>query len=410
MDLIRSGDFTMKTMIARISLVLLILVLAFAPTVARSQKSADSTDDLTLDQKKAAAARKKADDAAAKKTAEEQKKAGKKSGNEKDVDAIGNRDINKGFKNINFSSIQKDIQMGKAASVEVESTVQLINDRQINEYVNRLGQNLVRNSDATQFTFTFKVVDSDEINAFALPGGFAYVNSGLILAADDEAELAGVIAHEIGHVAARHASENNSKGTLLQALSIPAIIMTGGVAGTAIQQGLQLAIPLGMFHFSKGAEKEADLLGLEYMYKAGYDPAATISFFEKLQAKESPRKVNSLFSTHPPTADRVAIEKKNIETILKDKDEYIVTTSEFDKIKARLANLDVHKPVERQGPSLQRGKQGGGRTRPDPNDDDTHPSTRPDDRAPGGDDRPVLKRSDPTPDPTTDPAAEPAKP
>jgi len=410
MDSIRSGDFNMKTMIARISLVLLILVLGFGPTIARSQKTADTQVDMTMDQKKAAAARKKADDAAAKKAAEEQKKASKKSGNERDVDAIGNRDINKGFKNINFSSIEKDIQMGKQASVEVESTVQLINDRQITEYVNRLGQNLVRNSDATQFTFTFKVVDSDEINAFALPGGFAYVNSGLILAADDEAELAGVIAHEIGHVAARHASENNSKGTLLQALSIPAIILTGGVAGTAIQQGLQLAIPIGMFKFSKAAEKEADLLGLQYMYKAGYDPAATISFFEKLQAKESPRKVSGLFSTHPPTADRVAQDKKNIETLLKDQDQYIVTTSEFDKVKARLANLDIHKPVERQGPSLQRGKNGGGRTRPGPDDEDSRPTTRPDDRAPSSDDRPVLKRADPTPDPATAPSTEPAKP
>jgi predicted Zn-dependent protease len=403
---------TSKTMVARLFLVTLIAALIVVPPLAGSQDP-DPQQPLTIDQQKAEAARKKADekkaaddkkaaDAAAKKEAADKKKANAGKPKDSDIENVGNRNINK--HSINFSSIESDVKMGKQAAAEVERDVQLINDPIVTEYINRVGQNLVKNSDATQFTFTFKVVDSDEVNAFALPGGFAYVNSGLILTADDEAELAGVIAHEIGHVAARHASENNSKGTLFQIGMIPAIILTGGVLGTAIQEVSQIALPMGMFKFSRAAETEADKLGLEYMYLTGYDPAATISFFEKLQAKESSRKVNSLFATHPPTPDRVEKEKKNIELILPDRDQYIVTTSEFDQVKARLAQLESRKPADRQqqGPSLQRGRQGGGRSRPDPADD-SRPESRPDDRSPSQDDRPTLKRTDGTTDPATNP-------
>jgi len=399
---------TSKTMVARVFLVLLIAVLAVGPTFAGSQAT---QEPLTLDQQKAQVAREKADakkaadekkaaDNAAKKAAAEKRKIDAKKPKNSDIDNVGNRNINKGIGNINFSSIESDVRLGKQAAAEVERDVQLINDPVITEYVNRVGQNIVKNSDATQFTFTIKVIDSDEVNAFALPGGFFYVNSGLILEADDEAELAGVMAHEIAHVAARHASENNSKGTLFQIGMIPAIILTGGVLGTAIQEVSQIALPMGMFKFSRGAEKEADFLGLEYMYLTGYDPAATISFFEKLQAKESTRKVNSLFASHPPTPDRVEQEKKHIEQVLPDRDQYIVTTSEFDKVKARLAQLNGRKPAERPGPSLQRGRQGGGRSNPD---DNSRPETRPDDRAPAQDDRPTLKRTDGTTDPATTP-------
>jgi len=394
---------TSKTMVVRALLVLLITALVSGQTFAGSQEA------LTLDQQKAQAARqkeeakkaaadKKAADEAAKKLAAEKRKLDKKKPKHSDIENVGNRNINKG--SINFSSIESDIRLGKAAAAEVERDVQLINDPVVTEYVNRVGQNIVKNSDATQFTFTIKVIDSDEVNAFALPGGFFYVNKGLILAADDEAELAGVMAHEIAHVAARHASETNSKGTLFQIGMIPAIILTGGVLGTAIQEISQIALPMGMFKFTRAAEKEADFLGLEYMYLTGYDPAATISFFEKLQATESTRKVNSLFASHPPTPDRVEAEKKHIELVLPDREQYIVTTSEFDKVKARLAQLDNRKPAERQGPSLQRGRQGGSRPAP-PDDSNSSPSTRPDDKAPSQDDRPTLKRTDGTADPST---------
>src|SRR5207253_9355883 len=198
--------------------------------------------------------------------------------------AIGNRNIGaRGFGN--WYSIEKEMAMGKSYAQQVESTVKLVQDPVVNEYVNRIGQNLVRNSDA-KVPFTIKVVDSDEINAFALPGGFFYVNSGLILAADDESELAAVMAHEIAHVAARHGTENASKAQLVNIASIPLIFM-GGVAGFGIRQAAGFLIPMQFLQFSRKAEAEADYLGVQYLYKTGYDPGAAVSFFEKLQAKES---------------------------------------------------------------------------------------------------------------------------
>jgi hypothetical protein len=391
-------------MITRVLLVLLISTLALGPSLAQSDD-----EPLTLDQQKAAAARKKAEekqaaadkkvaDAAAKKAAEEKKKQDDSRPKKKnsDLDNIGNRNINKG--SINFTSIEKEVAMGKQASEQVDHEVQLVTDPIVAEYVNRLGQNLVRNSDATRYTFTFKVIDSDEINAFALPGGFLYINSGLILASDEESELAAVMGHEIGHVAARHATENMAKGEFLQIASIPAIILTGGVAGTAIQEAAHLGIPLAMLQYSQKAETEADWLGLQYMYKTGYDPAAAISFFEKLQAKESPRKVSSLFADHPPTAERMKKEKQNIELFLPNREQYIVSSSEFDVVKARLTSLENSKPKERpqSGPGMNRGRQGRGSS--DPGADSpgsTRPSATPDDRAPEPVDHPVLHRNDP---------------
>src|SRR5678815_295495 len=260
MDSIRSGDpdmKTSKTMVARFLLVTLIAALIVAPTFAGSQ---DPQVPLTLDQQKAEASRQKAEakkaadekkaaDAAAKKEATAKKKADAGKPKNSDIENVGNRNINK--HSINFSSIESDVRLGKQAAAEVERDVQLINDPIVTEYVNRVGQNLVKNSDATQFTFTIKVVDSDEVNAFALPGGFFYVNSGLILAADDEAELAGVMAHEIAHVAARHATENQAKGNILQIALIPAIILSGGVLGTAVQETSQILLPVTMFQFSQ---------------------------------------------------------------------------------------------------------------------------------------------------------------
>jgi len=191
--------------------------------------------------------------------------------------------------------------------------------------------------------FIIKVIDSDEINAFALPGGFFYVNSGLILAADEEAELAGVMGHEIGHVAARHATRTATKGTILQWATIPLILLgPGGWGGYGLYQGLNLAIPLGFLKFSRDQEREADYLGLQYMYKAGYDPNAFVSFFEKLQAQERrrPGSIPKIFSDHPPTPDRVQKAQEEIQTILPARDEYIVTTSEFDLVKARLGRIE----------------------------------------------------------------------
>jgi predicted Zn-dependent protease len=264
---------------------------------------------------------------------------GVKPGTEKDVNSIGNRGVGKG---VNLYSLQREIALGKQAAMEVEKTSKLINDPVVTEYVNRVGQNLVRNSDA-KVPFTIKVIDSDEINAFALPGGFFYVNSGLILRADEEAELAGVMGHEIAHVAARHGTKTATKGELMQLATIPVMILAPyGMAGYGIYEGLNLAIPMSYLKFTRDAEKEADYLGLQYMYKAGYDPNAFVSFFEKIEAEERrhPGSIPKIFSTHPPTPDRVQKAQEEISTILPARDEYIVTTSEFDLVKARLRRIE----------------------------------------------------------------------
>jgi predicted Zn-dependent protease len=262
-----------------------------------------------------------------------------KPGSEADVDAIGNRDVGKG---VNFYSIEREIALGKDLAQQVERSSKLVDDPVVNEYVNRLGQNLVRNSDA-KVPFTIKVIDSDVVNAFALPGGFFFVNSGLILRADSEAELAAVMAHETAHVAARHGTKDATKGQIFQLATIPLILLgPGGMAGYGLYQGLNVAIPLSFLKFSRDHEYEADYLGLQYMYKAGYDPNAFVSFFEKIEAEEKrrPGTVSPLFETHPPTPDRVAAIQKEIANVLPQRDSYVVTTSEFDAVKERLRQYE----------------------------------------------------------------------
>lgn len=275
-----------------------------------------------------------------------------------DLDAIGNRNVGctKGMGN--WYSLNSQIAMGKQISQQVETQSHVINDPVVSEYINRLGQNLVRNSDS-QVPFTIKVIDSDDINAFALPGGFFYVNSGLILAADNEAELAGVMAHEIGHVAACHAAREQTRGTLMQMMTIPLIFM-GGPIGYAAYEGAGLAVPLTFLKFSRGFEAEADYLGVEYMYKAGYDPQAFVSFFEKIQAEEKkkPGTIAKAFETHPQTPQRIEKSQEEIAKILPPKAEYLETTSEFDDVKARLAAIEnrhkLNDDKDSKKPSLRR--------------------------------------------------------
>jgi predicted Zn-dependent protease len=298
-----------------------------------------------------------------------------------DVDTVGQRDVNK--HQINFISLEKEIAMGKQLAAEVERTVKLINDPVITEYVNRVGQNLVRNSDA-KVPFIIKVIDSDEVNAFALPGGFFYVNSGLILAADEESELAGVMAHEIAHVAARHGTEQYTKAQLMNLATIPLIFVGGGL-GYGLSQAAGLLIPLQFLQFSRSAEREADFLGMQYAYKAGYDPTAFISFFEKVQAQEKrkPGTLSKLFSTHPPTADRIAKAQQEMATILPDRPQYVLNTSEFAAVKARLQASENRKKGEEsednRRPTLKR------RTHQDADD-------KQDADDPANEDRPTLKR------------------
>jgi predicted Zn-dependent protease len=309
----------------------------------------------------------------------------KHDGGKDDVDAIGNRKIgNKGLGN--WYSVEKEIRMGKEYAQQVESSVKLVQDPVITEYVNRIGQNLVRNSDA-RVPFTIKVIDSDEVNAFALPGGFFYVNTGLILAADEEAELAGVMAHEIAHVAARHATRQMTRGQMINLASIPLIFVGGGL-GYAVRAAAGIGLPMTFLTFSRGFEAEADYLGLEYMYKTGYDPQAFISFFEKIQAKEKkkPGTLAKAFATHPQTPDRISKSQEEIQRILPPRPEYVVTTSEFDTVKARLAALENRRKItdekDNNRPSLRRASNSGKSTKGGSTSDDDRPTLkrRPDDQ------------------------------
>ena len=299
-----------------------------------------------------------------------------------DVEAIGNRSVGKG---VNFFSLEREIALGKSLAQEVERSSKMIDDPIVTEYVNRVGQNLVRNSDA-RVPFTIKVIDSDEVNAFALPGGFFYVYTGLILRAQEESELAGVMAHEIAHVAARHGTKNATKGELMQLASIPAMIFIPySMAGYAMYQGLNLAIPLTFLKFSRDAEREADFLGLQYMYKTGYDPNSYVTFFERLQAddKRRPGTIPKVFSTHPPTPDRIENTQKEIARILPAKQEYLVTTSEFDTVKSRLRNIMFSRKVSDNaaGKPTLRTKTEQSKKQPSGNDPNS-----------SDDDRPTLKR------------------
>src|SRR5277367_5792603 len=304
---------------------------------------------------------------------------------EKDPEEIGNRNVSG---KVNFYSIEKEIALGKQLAQEVERQAKIINDPVIAEYVNRIGQNLVRNSDA-KVPFTIKVIDSEEVNAFALPGGFFFVNSGLIMKADNEAELAGVMAHEIGHVAARHGTRQATRGEIAQIGMIPLIFM-GGWTGYGIYQAASVLVPVGFLKFSRSMESEADLLGLEYMYKTGYDPQSFVDFFEKIETleKKKPGTMSKVFSTHPPTDDRIKAAQTNIEKYLKEKPEYVLTTSEFNDVKARLYAMhnkrkiedprDANKPQLRRAPGSTNG----------PVDADENGKTP----ASDSDERPTLKR------------------
>jgi len=252
-----------------------------------------------------------------------------------DVARIGDRQVGEG---LNFFSIEKEMALGRELSLEVEQDTRLVTDPVINEYVNRTGQLLVRHSDC-KVPFNIKVVDDDEVNAFALPGGFFYVNTGLILAAEDEAELAGVMAHEIAHVCARHATRNLTRGELTQYASLP-LMFLGGPVGYALRQVSTIAMPLSFLKFSRDAEREADLLGMEYQYTAGYDPTAMVDFFERLdvEEKETHNFVARAFMTHPMTDDRIR-RAENLLEVLPDHDSYITDTSEFQAIRERLSRI-----------------------------------------------------------------------
>jgi hypothetical protein len=308
-----------------------------------------------------------------------------KPGSIDDVNAVGNRDIG-GRGMGNWYSTDTEIKMGKMYATEIEKSTKFITDPVITEYVNRVGQNIVKNSDC-KVPFTIKVIDSDEINAMALPGGFFYVNSGLILNADEEAELAGVMAHETAHVCAHHAVREQTRMNYVQLGTIPLIMMTGySWTGYGIYEAVQFAVPMTFLKFSRDFEAQADFLGIQYMYRAGYDPQAFIAFFEKVQAleKRKPGLVAKAFSDHPQTPDRILHSQEEIAKILPARDEYTVTTSEFDDVKARLARIENKRRLvdtkDKNKPSLRRASSTSDPNNPQAGDDNS------------GDDRPTLHR------------------
>ena len=309
----------------------------------------------------------------------------------KNIDAIGNRNVGCNTGAGNWYSLEKQVAMGQQYSQQVEHGVKLVQDPVITEYVNRIGQNLVRNSDS-KVPFTIKVIDTDEINAFALPGGYFYVNSGLILAADNEAELAGVMAHEIAHVAACHVAREQTRSNIVNLASIPLVFVPGGWAVyEATQIAMGIGVPLTFMKFSRNFESEADFLGMEYMYKTGYDPQSFISFFEKIEAQEKkkPGAIAKAFSSHPMTPDRVAHAQQEMATVLPPRDEYVLNTSEFDQVKSRLASINNKHKLQNDNtngsrPTLRRSTAD--------NPSNTNPNGTQND-----DDRPTLKRTDGSP-------------
>jgi predicted Zn-dependent protease len=284
--------------------------------------------------------------------------AGADKDKKKDVDAIGERRVARR----SIISQEKEIAIGKQYASEIDRSAKMVTDPVVNEFVNRLAQNVARNSDLT-IPLTVKVIDSPELNAFALPGGFLYVNSGLVMAADEEAQVAGVVAHEIAHVAARHWASQMTRATLLQYAMIPLIFIPMSYpVYYGVMEAYMNGVPLAFLKFNRGAEAEADLLGLQYMYKAGYDPSAYVTFFSKVieQDRRSPGSVPTIFASHPPTPERILKSEEEIKAILPKRAQYLVSTSEFDDVKARLQSIMSLKKKgdKKEGPTLRKRETG----------------------------------------------------
>ncbi len=294
-----------------------------------------------------------------------------------DPTMIGKRNINKGIwahGPLGAKGTESEVRLGRQVAAEVDKEAKFVDDPIITEYVNRVGQNIVLHSDA-KVPFTIKVIDSDEVNAFALPGGFFYVNKGLILAADNEAELAGVMAHEIAHVAARHYMENEAKMRAMSIGMLAGILLGGPIIGNVLYNGGGFFEGMAMLKFTRGAEAEADRLGVQYMWAAGYDPTAMATMFEKLEAKnkKKPGTLAKMFMDHPAPAERRQASLA-LAARFPEREEYIISSSEFQRVKNHLLRLSNARATA------------------------TGAIPGADDGTPG---RPTLKRRQPTPDDST---------
>ncbi len=298
-----------------------------------------------------------------------------------DVYCIGDRRV----AHRSIISQSKEIAIGQEYAKQIEKQSKIIKDPVITEFVNRVAQNIAQNSDV-KIPITVHVIDSPSINAFALPGGFIFVDTGLIKAAGSEAQLAGVLAHEIAHVAANHWGSQETKRTLLQYAMIPLIFTPMSYpVYIGISEGLNFGIPLAFLKFSRGDEQQADFLGLQYMWKAGYDPKAYLAMFSNImqQQRRDPGSVPSVFMDHPPTTARIIAAQKEIQTILPKRPQYLVSTSEFQHVQQRLDSLLGQMKLRRHGkhqPTLEK----------------TQPaSQKKGKQAPVSDKPPVLRRTGP---------------
>lgn len=383
------------------SSLILLSFLVFTVSVTPVSISGQTNGSKTASKKKGTSSKNKKDPAAEPTPAPN---SGKPLSTKEDPTQIGKRKINSGtdkFFGWLGGSQEKEMQIGRTLAAQVEQQVKLVEDPLITEYVNRVGQNIVLHSDA-KVPFTIKVIDSDEVNAFALPGGFFFVNKGLILAAENEAELAGVMAHEIAHVAARHAMENQGKGALINYGALAGIIFGGPIVSPILQNAGGLMAGLAGLKFTRGAETEADNLGVQYLYAAGYDPTAMSTMFEKLASRNKKKagSIQKLFSSHPQPLDR---RETSLALVARfpEKEEYVISTSEFQRVRSHLfkttnakAGIQIDFDEEDNArPTLKK-------RQPDAPDSDTDGSSS---SSSSSDAPPKLKKRDGQPEPSSTP-------
>jgi predicted Zn-dependent protease len=233
----------------------------------------------------------------------------------------------------------QEIELGRQAAAEVERTQPLLDDTVVNAYIKGLGLHLVEYCGRPNIEYHFKVIDTPEVNAFALPGGFVYVNRGLIEKAGNESELAGVLAHEIGHVVGRHSVEQVKRAQLTGlGLGVLDMILGGrGTAASIANMASQMVASGAFMKYSRDAEREADRLGARNLYDAGFDPRGMVTFFQKLDAmrKREPNVIEAFFSTHPSPDERV----KNVSDLIRSfppKEGPFTDSGKLEQIQARL--------------------------------------------------------------------------